>query len=583
MPDHLPGIRSTDESEASTLIVTMSDIGSGLEVDLIYVVLHEYDAVMRRAVFRNVDNDNYSRMGDRIGKVVQKACSFTIDFELGADPFHMLQLSGSWGRERYMVETKLSHGMQSFGSMRGVSGHQHNPFAVVTVGPPSETQGEVKGFSLIYSGNFLFEAELGEMGRLRVNMGIHPMGLQWYLKPGGVFNTPEAVLVRSNKGLGGMSRVLHRLFLDKLIPHTWADDGPTPVLLNTWEARYFNVNHDNVVEMAKQAARVGIDLIVLDDGWFGKRNDITTSLGDWTADLTKFPLGLNGLADAVNAAGCKFGLWIEPEMVSEDSSLHSMHPDWYLRVPGRPRQIGRNQFVLDLSRKEVRDYLFEAIRIILSNANIEYVKWDMNRPLTEIYSQRVNDQMIGTSVWQSETSHRYVLGLYELQGRITKAFPNVLLENCSSGGGRFDPGMLYFSPQIWCSDNTDALVRMKIQYGTSLAYPARCVGAHLSCVPNHITGNTTRLRTRGFVAMSGTFGFELDLCAASAIEKLQYKELVACYRTFSSTIRFGDLYRLWNPFNNTFAAWMYVTRDKRDAVVFAFSLNSDHWSNLVPR
>eukprot|EP01040_Poterioochromonas_malhamensis_P013876 gene13876-15312_t len=578
----MPSIRCLDENEASTLVVTLVDAVSGLEVDLIYTAMHNYDCITRRAIFRNKDQRPHS---SEIGtpslgssKVIQKASSMTIDFECAIHPFHVVQLSGSWARERYVVETKLNHGMHSFGSMSGLSGHQHNPFAAVCFGPSSETNGEVKGFSLVYSGNYLLETEINEMGRLRVNLGIHPMGLQWHLRPGSDFNTPEAVLVRSGEGLGGMSRAFHRLFLDRLLPRHWSDESP-PILLNSWEAKYFHVNHNNMVEMTKQASKVGINLIVLDDGWFGKRNDDRTSLGDWIADIEKFPYGLKGLAEEINALGCKFGLWFEPEMVSEESMLFTSHPDWYLHVPGRPRQIGRNQLVLDLSRQDVRDHIFSALSAVLSSANIEYVKWDMNRPLTEVYSIAAGSG----EVWQAEISHRYVLGVYELQDRLVKFFPHVLLENCASGGGRFDPGMLYYSPQIWCSDNTDALVRMKIQYGTSYVYPARCIGAHVSTVPNHITGNTTRLRTRAFVAMSGSFGYELDISSCSANDLLKFQKQIDFFKQIAPIVRWGDLYRLWDPFKASLAAWMYVSRDKSEAIAFAYSTNADHWNNIVPR
>ena len=507
--------------------------------------------------------------------VINKACSLTADYESDVGSFHLTQLSGSWGRERYIVETKLSPGTQSFGSTRGVSSHHHNPFCAISIGPPSETTGEVKAFTLIYSGNFLVEAEINEFNRLRVNMGINPMEFQWHLAPGAEFSTPEALMVRSDEGMGGMSRTQHRIINDRLVPRTWAHDAP-PVLVNSWEAMYFNVNHENIMKLAIDSVRVGCDLVVVDDGWFSNRLNINSSLGDWTVNTEKFPRGLAGLADDLNNLGMKLGIWIEPEMVSEESALYQAHPEWSLHVPGRPHQLGRNQMVLDLSRADVRDHIFNQIHHLLSSANIEYVKWDMNRPLTEVFSLQQN-------AWQSEISHRFVLGVYELQQRMVEAFPHVLLENCASGGGRYDAGMLYFSPQIWCSDNTDALCRMKIQYGTSLAYPARTVGALISCVPNHITGNSSRVRTRGLVAMSGTYGFTLDLSTISFPEHLQFKEQTAVYRQIAPIIRDGDLYRLWSPFKVPYAAWMYVSRDKREAVVCAFSVNSDHWSNIVPR
>ena len=578
LPDCLPGVRSFGTDDATTLTVTMDDVLTGLEVDLIYVCMHHYDAVMRRAVFRNVSSDNKI--------AIARAHSFTVDFESTTKAFHIVQLSGSWARERMVVESKVTQGCQSFGSMRGVSSHQHNPFAVLTMGPPQEEEGECRGFSLVYSGNFLFEVELDDMGRLRANMGIHPLGFGWNLNPGSSFNTPEAILIRSSKGLGGMSRVLHRLVLDRLIMPNWSDADPynPPILLNSWEAKYFNVNHTGIVDMARQARKIGADLLVLDDGWFGNRSDDRSSLGDWVPNLIKFPFGLDGLAREVNELGIKFGIWVEPEMVSESSMLYQQHPDWCLHVPGRAKGIGRYQLVLDLSRSDVRDYLFDQLAALLDSANIEYVKWDMNRPLTEIFSQRPREaSSMDENVWQAETGHRFVLGVYELQMRIMTSFPHVLLENCASGGGRFDMGMLFYSPQIWCSDNTDALTRMRIQYGTSLAYPARCIGAHVSCVPNHITGNYTRARTRAYMAMCGTFGYELDVAAVSPKEVELFKENSEVYRAIAPIIRRGDLYRLWNPFKVNFASWMYVSRDQTEAVVFAFSMGSDHWSNVVPR
>eukprot|EP01039_Chlorochromonas_danica_P006764 gene6764-7474_t len=586
--DVMPSVRCLNDGEASTLIITLADLHSQLEVDLVYVSMHNYDVITRRAVFRNthpssgpkphIEGCGISQFDEERGKVIQKASSVSLDFEYSSSSFYLTQMAGSWARERYIVETKLNPGMYSYGSTRGVSSHQHSPFTAITEGPPSETSGETKGVALIYSGNFLVEAEINEMGRLRLNMGIHPMGLQWYLKEGGIFHTPEAVLARSSEGLGGMSRTLHRLILDRIIPRHWSDDHP-PILLNSWEAKYFHVNHDGILEMAKQAVKIGVDMIVLDDGWFGERNNDHTSLGDWIVNLQKFPYGLKQLVEEVNSLGLKFGLWFEPEMVSEHSALFAAHPDWAFHVPGRPRQIGRNQMVLDLSRQDVRDHIYNSVAAVLSGANIEYIKWDMNRPLTEVYSILAG---LG-EVWQAEISHRYMLGVYELQGRIVKNFPHILFENCASGGGRFDLGMLYYSPQIWCSDNTDALVRMRIQYGTSLAYPARCIGAHVSIVPNHLTGNTTRLRTRGFVAMCGTFGYELDVSQVTPADRLIFQKQCDFYRQIAPIVRWGDIYRLWDPFKMSLAAWMYVTRDKSQAVVFAFSLNSDHWSNLVPR
>lgn len=663
MPDGLPSVRTVDDSEASTLLVTMLDGVSGLQVDLIYTAMHDYDCITRRAVFKNVDSRPLIRRaptggprsfagsgaasassknvlscdfdhgggGCRIGpnygdgakaetcsprvgadaednegalremtsdgssdsdsdlprvecyKVLNRAMSMTLDLKQSADAMHLMQLSGSWGRERHKVSTRLEQGMQSFGSMRGVSGHQSNPFCAITHGAPNETKGESFGISLIYSGNFLLECETDEMYRTRINVGIHPSTMQWHLGRGACFNTPETVLVRSAEGLGGMSRTLHRVITDRLIPRTWAYHDP-PVLMNSWEQSYFDVDQDTVLRMASEAREIGADLVVVDDGWFINRSSDSTGLGDWRADPAKFPDGLGPLVKKVNDMGIKFGIWLEPEMISKESELNKKHPEWWLSEPGRRSQVSRNQMVLDLSRREVQDYLFDAISLVLREANISYVKWDFNRPLTDVFSCATynGDASNPRPIFQSETAHRYVLGLYRLQARVLEAFPHILLENCASGGGRFDLGMLYFSPQCWTSDNTDSIVRIRVQHGTSYCYPFRTMGAHISACPNHITGNSTRARTRGFTSMCGTFGFELDVRTLSQDEIALFRTQVQLFKSFSQIIHFGELYRLWDPFVVPLCSWMFVTADRTEAVVFAFSVNSDHWSNLVP-
>ena len=462
----------------------------------------------------------------------------------------------------------------------------------------------VRGFALAYSGNFLIEAETDEMRRTRINVGVHPSTTQWHLGRGGVFNTPEAVLVRSSEGLGGMSRVFHRLINERLMPSSWADSAP-PVILNTWEAMYFNVTAEGVLDLAQHAKPVGIDLIVIDDGWFANRDNDSRGLGDWEVCPIKFPQGLGPVAEELNSQGMRLGLWLEPEMVSIDSKLASNHPEWYLSEPGRESQVGRNQMVLDMSRKEVCDYCFDFIARLLNSANIEYIKLDMNRPLTDVFSNRTSCRSgdgygavmseagpgnlqdkasLLDPTFQSETSHRYVLGLYALLARVAEAFPRVAIETCSSGGGRFDLGMLYYSGLgVWTSDNTDAVERMKIQHATSLVYPFRSMGAHVSTVPNHITGNTTRVRTRGFVSMSGSFGFELDLRTATEAEILVYAQQVHLFRQICHITHHGDLYRIWDPSRGRpLCAYMFVMRNQDEAVVFAYSVNSDHWSNQAP-
>jgi alpha-galactosidase len=460
--------------------------------------------------------------------------------------------------------------------------HQFNPFLVISPDrEPDEKHGECFAFCLVYSGNFLGTAEVSEYRRLRVNLGINPEGFTWQLDPASAgvdastFHSPEIVLSYSNTGTGGMSRQLHRLFRERLVPRAWRYKVP-PVLLNTWEAAYFDVSHDIVVDIARKAATAGIELLVLDDGWFGKRNDTYSGLGDWSPNAEKLPHGLDGLAKEVNALGLKFGIWVEPEMVSTDSNLYRLHPDWCLHVPSRARTTGRNQLVLDFSRQCVRDNIYEQLHAMLASAHIEYVKWDMNRHLTEVFSQDWDARR------QGEVSHRYMLGVYEVFSRITAAFPTVLFESCSGGGGRFDAGMLYFSPQVWTSDNTDALSRVRIQYGTSLAYPASTMGAHVSTVPNHQTLRSTTVKTRSLIAMSGTFGYELDPRQMPESDIKEIQSYIKLQKRIAPLVYEGDMYRLWSPFTSDSCAWMFVSRNQRQAVVIATNVRRDV-GRLEPR
>ncbi|GJQ14970.1 hypothetical protein GpartN1_g6761.t1 [Galdieria partita] len=564
MPEFFPNIYLSDPSEATTLVLELHDFVTGLVVELHYTVMHDYNAICRHVVFMNNGDSSVS---------LQRVMSCTVDFD--TDDYYLTQLSGSWARERQVVQTRLLDGITAFQSGRGASSHQHNPFAIISCGAPNEEYGTAFGFSLLYSGNFQFEAEISETGRLRVNLGINPQGFVWNLEPGESFCSPECVLVFSDQGVGGISRELHRLFCEHLIPQRWRNFVP-PVLINTWEAVYFNISHEVVVELASKAKEVGIELIVLDDGWFGHRNDTTSSLGDWYPNPEKLPYGLVGLSKEIHAMGLQFGLWFEPEMVSRDSELYSLHPDWCLHIPARGRTVGRNQLVLDLSRAVVRDYIFNQLSNILSSCPIEYVKWDMNRHLTEVFSQD------WPASRQGEIAHRYVLGVYELLGRITNAFPHIVFETCSGGGGRFDAGMLYFAPQIWASDNTDAVSRIYIQYGTTLAYPTCCIGSHVSTIPNHQTLRSTSMKTRSLVAMCGTFGYELDPRQLSEDEKGEIAAYIQLYKRLAHLIRNGILYRLWNPFLSSSAAWMFVNNDASQALVFAFNIRREV-GRLLPR
>ena len=462
--------------------------------------------------------------------------------------------------ERSVERRRLSHGKTIVDSIRGTSSHQQNPFVIFCRPNTDENVGECYGISLVYSGNFTACAEVDQFDQSRFVMGINSNLFQWKLAPKESFQSPEAILTYSPKGMGMLSQQLHTLFRHNLCRGRW-ENLRRPILINNWEATYFDFNEEKLLQIAEEASKAGIEMLVMDDGWFGRRNDDCTSLGDWFVNREKLPNGLNDLCRKVNDLGMKLGIWIEPEMISEDSDLFRKHADWCLQIPGRPNQRGRFQFVLDFSRPEVVDYLYESISGLLSSANIEYVKWDMNRHLTQVWSSGFPADR------QGEICHRYVLGVYDLMERLLKRFPDILFEGCSGGGGRFDAGMLYYTPQIWCSDNTDAADRLKIQYGTSFAYPVCSMGSHVSACPNHQTGRQIPLRTRGIIAMSGTFGFELDLNKLTAEEKKEIAYLVKQYKKYYELIGKGDFYRLTDPYRDNVSAWQFASADKKEVLV----------------
>lgn len=569
MPGTLPGVYTDSRDEATTLIVEMHDPLYHSVFNLYYTVMHDYDVILRRTVVRN-DGKN--------PVCLQYVAAATVDFD-AEHRYYMTQLSGSWARERQVVTRKLEDGATVVKSTRGASSHQFNPFVVITPNrEPSEDDGECFGFCFVYSGNFSIVAEVSENRRLRVNIGINPEGFSWFLsthEDGNTFSSPEVLMSYSDSGLGEMSKGMHRLMRERLIPRSFRYKVP-PILLNTWEAVYFDVKHEVIVQIADAAKKADIELLVLDDGWFSNRHDTSSGLGDWTVDKNKLPFGIDGLARAVNEIGLKFGLWVEPEMVSANSQLFKDHEDWCLCVPDRSRTKGRNQLVLDFSRIEVVEYIFELLCNLLMSANIEYVKWDMNRHLTEIFSQKWHAER------QGEIAHRFILGVYDVLGRLTKAFPKVLFETCSGGGGRFDCGMMYFSPQIWTSDNTDALSRVKIQYGTSLAYPACAMGSHVSSVPNHQTLRTSSMKTRSLVAMAGTYGYELDPRKWNLSEIAEIQGYIQLQKRIAPLVYEGDMYRLWSPFEGDSCAWMFVSRDQRRAVVMAINVRREV-GHLEPR
>lgn len=550
----LPATYVENENEATTLDIELYDDVIDLKVILTYTVFEDYNAITRSVKFVNEGIKDIKLL---------RALSMNVDFK--DDDFDMLQLSGAWARERHIVRRPLTSGLQAIESRRGASSHQQNPFLCLMRKNADEYNGEVYGFSLVYSGNFAAYVEVDQFSTARVSMGINPFDFTWLLKSNESFQTPEVVMVYSDQGLNKMSETYHKLYRERLCRGKFRD-MVRPVLINNWEATYFKFNEEKLLDIAKEAAKLGIELFVLDDGWFGKRNCDDSSLGDWYVDKVKLPDGLEGLAKKVNETGLKFGLWFEPEMVSPDSDLYRKHPDWCLHVPNRSRSLGRNQLILDLSRDDVCEFIIKSVSDILNSANISYVKWDMNRHMTEISSELLPPER------QKETAHRYVLGLYKVLEKITSSFPDVLFEGCSGGGGRFDPGMLYYMPQIWASDDTDAIERIKVQYGTSIVYPISTICSHLSAVPNHQIGRITPIKTRGNVAMSAEFGYELDLSKLNDEDKEEIKNQVKTYKEIRNIISFGDFYRLESPFDGNEAAWMFVTEDKREFIVFYFKV-----------
>ncbi|MCR4740827.1 MAG: alpha-galactosidase [Lachnospiraceae bacterium] len=550
-----PGIEGlpatfADENEALTLEIDAADEVLDLTLTLSYSIFEGSDAIIRIVRLKNTSDRTV---------YLDKIMSLCLDMD--DDDYRMLVLHGSWARERHIQYRQIGYGKQSVGSLRGESSHQENPFIALVGSNVTQTTGEVYGFNLIYSGNFIAQVEKNQFDALRIVMGIHPDNFRFRLDPDDEFRAPETAMVYSGCGLGQMTRTYHDLYREHLIRSPFLH-RPRPILINNWEATYFDFDSEKLIEIAKDAKKCGIEMLVMDDGWFGKRNDDNTSLGDWQVNEEKIKGGLKKLVDEVNAIGLKFGIWFEPEMISPDSDLYRAHPDWAISIPGRTPCRSRNQFVLDITRKEVRDHVYKCVSDILHSANIEYVKWDMNRQLTDLGSLGLDKDS------QGELMHRYVLAVYELQERLISEFPNLLLENCSGGGARFDPGMLYYSPQIWCSDDTDAVERLIIQEGTSLIYPLSTMGAHVSVCPNHAIGRNTPFNTRGNVALLGTFGYELDITKLSDEEKEQIREQTENYHRYSELVRDGDYYRLASyRENNDHDCVAVIKKDKSEALV----------------
>jgi len=545
----LPATYAEQEDEAETLELELLDAVLGLRIILSYTVFGELDAVARSVRFINEGTDSLKLL---------RGLSMSLDFR--ESDYELLHLSGAWARERYVERRALASGMQGVESRRGASSHSHNPFLALLSTGADEDHGDVYGVSLVYSGSFSAQAEVDQYKTTRLSIGINPFDFNWLLEGGQSFQTPEAVLVYSARGIGDMSRIYHKLYRTRLCRGVFRDKT-RPVLVNNWEATYFDFNADKIERIARAGSELGIELFVLDDGWFGHRDDDRSSLGDWFVDLKKLPDGLDDLARRVNRLDMKFGLWFEPEMISPDSELYRQHPDWCLHVPGRRRTEARMQLILDFSREDVCRAIGDRIADVLRSAPISYVKWDMNRNMTEIGSALLPPER------QRETAHRYILGLYGVLERITAEFPDILFESCSGGGGRFDPGMLYYMPQTWTSDNTDAVSRMKIQYGTSIVYPLSSMGSHVSAVPNHQVHRNTSLELRGHIAMSGNFGYELDLTKFTAEEKEAVRGQVALYKELRDLVQFGEQYRLLSPFEGNETSWLIAAEDKSEAVV----------------
>lgn len=545
----LPAMYQGDEN-VQTLEVVLQDVYKNLEVILYYGVFENLDVITRACKIVNKGEDKVNLL---------RAYSMCLDFNNKDMDF--VHFYGRHAMERIMERTPLHHGLQSVGSRRGFSSHQHNPFVILCSHNAGEDHGNCYGASFVYSGNFAAEAEVTQADCTRMTMGIHDAQFNFELQPQESFTAPEVMLSFSSEGLGKLSQNYHKAIRYHICRGKYKT-ARRPILINNWEATYFNFNTEKLLDIAREAKKLGVEMLVMDDGWFGKREDDVSGLGDWFVNEKKLGGKLKELVDGVNEIGLKFGIWFEPEMISEDSDLYRAHPDWALKIPGRAPTRGRQQLVLDFSREDVRTYIFDRMCEILESSDIEYVKWDANRHLTDVWSALLPAER------QGEVFHRFILGLYDFLEKITQRFPNVLFEGCSGGGGRFDAGMMYYHPQIWCSDDTDAVERLEIQYGTSFAYPVSTMGAHVSVCPNHQTGRSVSMKTRGVVAMSGTFGYELDITKLSEEDKQTVKEQIEAFKKYYDLIQDGDYYRLTDDGRKSpFVAWEFVSADKKEALL----------------
>ena len=551
----LPAVYAEAGDSVETLHIYLKDRWeSGVEAELLYGVLPDLDIITRSVIIRNGGDKNFT---------LTHVMSASIDFISGN--FDLITFYGRHGMERVAQREPLSHGVHRIGSNRGMSSHQYNPFFILADHEANEDSGTCYAMQYVYSGGFLAEAEKDPFDQIRIQMGLMENQFSWPLAPGESFTAPEVIMTCSTQGLSKLSHNLHDCLRTRVCRGPWRD-AARPLLLNSWEGCYFSFDGERILDLARQAADLGLDMIVMDDGWFGKRDSDQSGLGDWTVNEEKLGCSLRELTDKVNAMGLKFGIWVEPEMVNEDSDLYREHPDYALEIPGRNPIRARDQLVLDFSRKDVVDCIFSQICSMLDSGHIEYMKWDYNRSIADVYSR--------AAVNQGTVLHKYILGLYDFLERLRTRYPDLLIEGCSGGGGRFDAGMLYYTPQIWCSDNTDAVDRLRIQHGTSFGYPCSTVGAHVSVCPNHQCGRITPLYTRGIVAMGGTFGYELDPSTLDEEDREVVRGQIALYREFAPLITKGYYYRLSDPVKDPIAAWMHVSRDRKEALVSAVNLET---------
>ncbi len=552
----LPSAFGKASDGVETLEIFLRDSLLDLKVILKYSVFPNEDVITKSVEFINLGQQHLT---------LNRALSSQLD--LPDDQYDLISFSGSWARERHEVVDRLKSGVQSISSLRTASSHQHNPFVMLARPDATEDQGDVFGFNLIYSGNFLDQVEVSSYSSTRVLQGINPEEFAWEVKPDDHFQTPEAVLSFSGQGKNQLSQQMGDFYEKHLVNPRFANQQ-RPVLVNNWEATYFDFDENKLIAIAKKAAELGIELFVLDDGWFGHRDDDTSSLGDWFVDQNKLPQGLAHLSNQVHQLGLKFGLWFEPEMISIDSKLYEQHPEWMIAAPGRTPTPGRNQFVLDFTRDEVIDYIFDMMSARIEESKLDYIKWDMNRYITDMFSSNLSRSN------QLEMSHRYILGVYKLYQRLIDRFPEVLFESCASGGGRFDLGLMYYAPQAWTSDDTDAVERILIQYGTSYGYPLSMMGAHVSDVPNYQTGRVTSFASRGQVAYFGDLGYELDITKLSEKDQSEIQKQVAFYKKYRQIFQFGNFYRLQSPFagDHNVASWMVVNQDKTTAIAARYQI-----------